>query len=268
MNKLYTLFLIIFSCFLTGCLTIIGDYTPNVDVFVENSKKKYDVTYSVNYSSTMYEVDDDDRERCAEWIKDYLQQSEAFNSITYRDTSLKSKYHIDFYINYLGSPDTMGLSILAYFTFFILPFNSDHYYNVTAIVYLNNEPVYTPVTSERIRTWVWPPLLPVGLLWPPTYYARSRTKKQCLRYLINLIIENQRELAANPPKTKTTQSPSTKNASKATSTSTKSTQSKSTTTSIKSSSTNNTLEKTSSGTQNKVSSSSSTNAPLKNKKNQ
>ena len=200
-----------FCLLTTGCLEIPMGYTPNEALQINDSfSKKYSLTYSVDFMS-----DGDvsfgraSRERYIEWIKDYLEETGAFN-VSYRDFSSKSNYHVHFLIHY--SCQSVGESLLlGYyfgFTFCTLPGWLNMYLDTSAVVYLNGNPVCSPTTSEDIRVVVWLPFLPVGLIWNQ-WWAWTTQEKKCCRFLINEIVEKHKDLVLDSPKTQSTKTTST-----------------------------------------------------------
>lgn len=214
--KRNSLILLFALCLLTtGCLEIPMGYTPNEDLqTIDSAYKKYSLTYSVDFMS-----DGDvsfgraSRERYIEWIKDYLEETGAFN-VSYRDFSSKSNYHVHFLIHY--SCQSVGESLLlGYylgFTFCAFPGWMNMYLDTSAIVYLNGKPVCSPTTSEDIRVVVWLPFLPAGLVWNQ-WWAWTTQEKKCCRYLINEILTKHEDLVLNPPKTNSVKTVSSKKSS-------------------------------------------------------
>ena len=198
----------------TGCLEIPMGYTPNEDLqTIDSITKKYSLTYSVDFMSDGdVSIGRASRERYIEWIKDYLEETGAFN-VSYRDFSSKSNYHVHFLIHYscLSVGDSVLLGYYLGTTLLAFPGWMNMYLDASAIVYLNGNPVCSPTTCEDIRVVVWLPFLPVGLVWNQ-WWAWTTQEKKCCRYLINEILTKHEDLVLNPPKTKSGMPPSTKNA--------------------------------------------------------
>lgn len=197
MNKTISLFGGILCFLLTGCLALSGNYTPNDEIQTVDTKKQFDITYSFDYISFITDDTQGIKERCSNKIKEYLEESGAFKTVSYRDFSARSKYHILFLARQSFATDS-GTIELAGLSLFLLPGYEHEYYDFSAILILNNEIVCAPSTCERMRTWYWLPLLP-ALVYPPVF-TRKSIEKKCLRYLINEILEKNKELIKNPLK--------------------------------------------------------------------
>ncbi len=206
MNKAVVLFLFV-ACFLiNGCLSSNG-YTPNRDINHVESNKKYAITYSVDFISYSKEDLVDLKEDRIEWIKEYLEATGAFSDVSYRDSSSRSKYHIYFIVT-LAPRETEGEVILSALTYCTIPAYTDRfYYDVTAFLFLNNELICAPSTSERISQFIWLPLFP-AIFYPP-YLVRKSVEKKCYRFLINEILEEHKKIVAKTTNTSSKTSSST-----------------------------------------------------------
>ena len=220
MNKLLVLVLVVTSTLVSSCLTVSGDYTPDVDIREENLSK-YAITYSVSYWSSVAGEDVYGfKETCEKWIKGYLEESGAFSSVAQRDISTKSNYHIHYRIRYyLPWGDTMAVGFMGALSLFTIPVYTNYYYDISATVFLNNEIILSPATTERMRTWYWLPFIPVGLVCPRGL-VRDIIEKKCLRFLTNEILDKHKDLINNPPKKTTSKTTSTKTTSSGKTTST------------------------------------------------
>lgn len=208
MNKII-IFLVVFTIVLLSGCAVSGEYTTNDDLLVFDFNNKYDVSYSVSYIS--FSPNDDTaelKERAAKLIKEYLEESGTFNTISYRDFSTRTRYHIRFFITVSPSEkrQEMGALLTSCLTLFTIPTYIDGYYDVSASLYLNNELICAPSTCERMRSWLWLPLFP-AIVYPPLL-VRKDIEKKCYRYLINEILEEHKAIVEKTAKTipKTTSS--------------------------------------------------------------
>ena len=203
-NNLIVLFALL--CLLTtSCLEIPMGYTPYEGLqTIDSPSKKYNLTYSVDFlSDGDVSIGRASREKYIEWIKEYLEETGAFN-VSYRDFSSKSNYHVHFLVHYSAISVGEGLLLGFYwgYTLTTLPSWVNMYLDVSAVVYLNGTPVCSPSTSEDIRVIVWLPFLPVSLVWNQ-WWAWTTQERKCCRFLINEILEKHEDLVLNPPKTQT-----------------------------------------------------------------
>ena len=195
MNKIILLlFSVSMMMMLSGCLLIPSGYTPDVN-FVRNDEiKKYAVTFSVDYlSDGDRSIGRASREKYIDWLKDDLMKSGAFSSVTYKSFAQKSNYHIHFIFHYSCMPvgRSIALGVLIGYSFGTIPVWQNMFLDSSAILYLNNKPIYSPATAENLRCYIWVPFLPVGLVWN-SWWAWTTQEKKCYRYLINEIIDYQR----------------------------------------------------------------------------
>lgn len=195
MNKItLLLFSVSLMVILSGCLLVPSGYTPAVE-FAKNSKiKKYAVTFSVDYlSDGDVSIGRASQEKYIDWLKDDLQKSGAFSSVTYKSFAQKSNYHIHFIFHYSCMPvnESAAMGFLMGYTFCAIPMWMNMYLDSSAILYLNGNPICSPATAENLRCYVWAPFLPVGLVWNQ-WWAWTTQEKKCYRYLINEIVNYQR----------------------------------------------------------------------------
>ena len=101
MNKILTLLLGgLTICVLSGCLAIPLNYTSDVELTKTNIAKRYAVTFSVDYlSDGDGSIGRASQEKYIDWLKEYLNQSGAFSSVSYKPFAQKSNYHIHFLIH-------------------------------------------------------------------------------------------------------------------------------------------------------------------------
>lgn len=179
---------------LTGCLQIPLGYTPNVDIPQNYEGNKYDITFSVEYlSDGDVSIGRATKEQYVSWIKNYLEESNAFNSVTYKDINNKSNYHIHFIVHYSALPvgESAGIGFIMGYTLFTIPMWINMNLDSSAILYLHGKPLFTPTTTETLKCYVWLPFLPVGLVWNQ-WWAWSTQETKCCRYLINEIVTYQK----------------------------------------------------------------------------
>jgi hypothetical protein len=194
MNKIALFSLCIISVFiLSGCLQIPLGYTPSVDFPQKYKNQKYAVTFSVDYIAERDDVFGlASKEKYIKWLKDDLQKSGAFSSVTYIPFSQKSNYHIHFLIHYsyMTAKESMTMGLLMGYTFLTIPMWQTMYLDMSAILYLNGSPIHSPTTAEALRCYVWAPFLPIGLVWNQ-WWAWTTQEKKCYRYLVKDLIEFQ-----------------------------------------------------------------------------
>ena len=195
MNKIMLFALSIISvCILAGCLEIPLGYTHCVDFPQKYENKKYSITFSVDYIAERDDVFGiATQEKYIDWLKDDLQKSGAFSSVTYKSFAQKSNYHIHFIFHYSCMPvnESAAMGFLMGYTCCAIPMWINMYLDSSAILYLNGNPIYSPATAENLRCYVWVPFLPVGLVWNQ-WWAWTTQEKKCYRYLINEIVDYQR----------------------------------------------------------------------------
>ena len=194
MNKMFLFFLSFASVLvLSGCLQIPLGYTRNVDFPTNYKSKKYAITFSVDYlSDGDISIGRASQEKYIDWLKEDLQKSGAFSTVTYRSFTQKSNYHIHFLIHYSCMPvnEAAALGFLMGHTLCAIPMWINMYLDTSAILYLNGIPVYSPTTTEALRCYVWVPFLPFGLVWNQ-WWAWTTQEKKCCRFLIKEIIDYQ-----------------------------------------------------------------------------
>lgn len=178
----------------SGCLQIPLGYTPKSDFPTNYDAKKYAVTFSIDYIAERDDVFGlATQEKYIDWLKEDLQKSGAFSSVTYKSFTQKSNYHIHFifHYSYMTVKESATMGFLMGYTFCAIPMWMNMYLDSSAILYLNGNPIYSPATAENLRCYVWVPFLPVGLVWNQ-WWAWTTQEKKCYRYLINEIVDYQR----------------------------------------------------------------------------
>ena len=168
---------------LSGCLHIPLGYTPNGDFPANYDAKKYTLTFSVDYlSDGDVSIACASQEKYIDWLKEDLQKSGAFSSVTYKSFAQKSNYHIHFIIHYSCMPvnESTAMGFLMGYTLFTIPMWMNMYLDSSAILYLNGNPICSPTTAENLRCYVWAPFLPVGLVWNQ-WWAWTTQEKKCYR---------------------------------------------------------------------------------------
>ena len=195
MNKIISLlFSVSLMVILSGCLLVPFGYTPEVGFVPNSGIKKYAITFSVDYlSDGDVSIGRASQEKYIDWLKDDLQKSGAFSSVTYKSFAQKSNYHIHFIFHYSCMPvnESAAMGFLMGYTFCVIPMWMNMYLDSSAILYLNGNPICSPATAENLRCYVWAPFLPVCLIWNQ-WWAWTTQEKKCYRYLINEIVDYQR----------------------------------------------------------------------------
>ncbi len=195
MNKIILLLVSVsLIAMLSGCLLVPSGYTPDVDFAKNEEIKKYAITFSVDYlSDGDVSIGRASQEKYIDWLKDDLQKSGAFSSVTYKSFAQKSNYHIHFIFHYSCMPvnESAAMGFLMGYTFCAIPMWLNMYLDSSAILYLNGNPICSPATAENLRCYVWVPFLPVCLVWNQ-WWAWTTQEKKCYRYLINEIVDYQR----------------------------------------------------------------------------
>ena len=194
MNKARVFFFGLLLPILTaGCLPLSSGYTPDADLDEGYRGNRYAVTYSVECRS--------DGARCigradAKYYTDYLAEAlrecGAFTEISHAAFDKKSDYHIHFIMHYSAMPtdQAVQLELFMVYTALGIPTWASMYLDASAVVYINGKPTHAPTTSERLRSIVWMPLLPVNLFWNQ-WWAWRRVEKRCCRYLIREVADYQ-----------------------------------------------------------------------------
>ena len=195
MNKMFIIFLFsLLLLVLPGCLFVSLGYTPDSDLPDNYTEKKYDVTFSVEYYNDRNDVFGlASQEQYITWIKQYLQETKAFRSVAYKPITQKSNYHINFIVHY-SFMTVRESALLGYFcglTGLAIPTYQTLYMDISTVLYLRNNPVYSPSTAEALRGYIWLPFLPVGLIWNQ-WWALTTQEKKCCRFLINEVVNYQK----------------------------------------------------------------------------
>lgn len=196
MNKIVLALAVCMAVSFCGCLEVPLGYTPETEIQPLSHSKKYTVTYSVDYiSDGDVSMGRANEAMYINWLGEYLQKTNAFSKVAYRNFTAKSNYHIHFLIHYSAMPvnEAAVTVFLMGYTLTAIPMWVNMYLDVSAIVYLNQKPVFSSATAEDVRCYVWLPFLPVGLVWNQFWVWTIQEKKVC-RYLINEVVKYQTSL--------------------------------------------------------------------------
>ena len=198
MNKIICLVLPLLL-FTAGCLQVPLGYTPGDPLKkAAPGSPKYDVTYSVDYVADGGLGSGDgiaSQAVLADHVRDHLKESGAFSRVEPRPFAEKSNYHIHFIAHYstISHDEVQPIALLMGLSLCGIPVWITSSLDMSAILYLNQQPVYSPSASEGLRKFIWVGFLPVGLVWN-SWWAWTTQEKKCIRFLVNRITDHQRTL--------------------------------------------------------------------------
>lgn len=179
-----------------GCILYDCGYTSNDSVreYEVNAWQKVPVSFSIELSS-----------RCAidyldesEWstsrltlsrkVKEALEETALFSTVQEQPEELPGGYHFTFRF-VLSTMDNSKVSSLGTFagsTLFLIPAWIDAGFDGTAVVHLRTHTVYSIGAAEKIKCFIWLPLMPLGL-FANEAVAWHFTEKGVINHLVNRV---------------------------------------------------------------------------------
>jgi len=171
---------------ISGCLIIPKDYTPRIELKSCINTPKYDLTFSVDFLSHGLRgnvqtgkliVRDGylDDQPMITFIRNELIKSNAFSSVTYREFSSKSNFHIHFICHY-SAIETKTIAITALSGMIVPSPGQNLYLDLSALMYVNGKKVFSSAATELLQVWFGIPLIPAAILWNNEKAWRSQEK--------------------------------------------------------------------------------------------
>lgn len=155
--------------FLSGCLLYDCGYTRdgNVITYQTEAQSKLPISYSLRFD-TCFPPDDEPGTPTSRAIRtkieEALKATGLFSEVFYEDNN-KGGYHIEFTYRDFGYDSEVADARMAlYFcTLFMLPLHEDYSADLSAVLYLKGEPVWSIAHAEKCRyVYCWY-ALPAGL---------------------------------------------------------------------------------------------------------
>ena len=175
---------------ISGCLMIPKDYTPRIELKSCINTPKYDLTFSVDFLSHGVRGNDQtgkqivlDDQPMITFIRNELIKSNAFSSVTYREFSSKSNFHIHFIYHDSGI-ETITIAITALSGMIVPSPGLNLYLDLSALMYVNGKKVFSSAATELLQVWFGIPLIPAAILWNEEKAWRSQ-EKNCFNFLLN-----------------------------------------------------------------------------------
>lgn len=176
---------------LCGCLSYPTGYGPHgtrADLTAPNPGVKRDITFSLDYSSSVRGGGDSDGWVVA--IREQLAASGLFGRIEYTKRSSMSPYHYHFKVAYLGNRADHGkrefaretMTVCSLLTLGILPAWAEHDVNCTMSYWVKGKEVYSTSSQQTRRTIIWVP----GVVVFPFIDCGSMSEN-ALRYFVREI---------------------------------------------------------------------------------
>lgn len=155
--------------FLSGCFLYDCGYTRNddSDIYKTEASNKMPISYSLKFDTSLpfdslgSPTDKSIRTKIEEVLKD----TGLFSEVCYGDKS-EMGYHIDFIYNDSGykEEEAFARALIYVYTLFLIPIPEQISSDLSAILYLEGNPIWSTAHTEKCRYIVWIGALPAGLV--------------------------------------------------------------------------------------------------------
>ena len=185
---------------LSGCFLYDCGYTRNddTDIYMTDAANKMPISYSLKFATSLPSDSPGSPtvKSIRTKIEEALKETGLFSEVYYGDNREKG-YHIDFTYNDYGynEEDALARAFVYVYTLFLIPIPEHVSCDMSAVLYLEGNPIWSTAHTEKCRCIVWIGALPAGLVlnywsvWRSIEYNIVRatvndlTKEHIRRYL-------------------------------------------------------------------------------------
>ncbi len=187
---------------LSGCVMWDAGYTENKPVtrYAVPQSDKVPITFSVNMQADRSDVfalptAQDLRER----LEAELRSTGVFSDVKYGTKGGSDSYHVEFDFKQAGmTPEqSMAVGLLSGYTLLLIPTCEVLSFDGTAVLSLQDKPIYSTAKAEKLCCLIWLPMAPVGLFmnsWSIWFFTERGTVRALVE---DVVAEHNRRFLKN-----------------------------------------------------------------------
>ena len=159
----------LFASFLSGCFLYDCGYTRNDDTFIykTDAANKMPISYSLKFATSLPSDSPGSPtyKSIRTKIEETLKETGLFSQVYCGDKGNEG-YHIDFTFNDSGynEEEAAARGFVSVYTLFLIPIPEHVSCDMSAVLYLEGNPIWSTAHTEKCRCIVWIGALPAGFV--------------------------------------------------------------------------------------------------------
>ena len=168
---------------MSGCAIWDAGYTRNGPVvrYSVSEKDKTPITYSVSIKTLRENIFAAPNYKGLRLkIEDAFRETGLFSEVIYGEKGGSDSYHAEFIFQQAGvtAEQSMGVGMLAGYSLLLIPAWEVFTFDGTAVLSIQDKPIYSISQAEEVRCLIWLPMTPVGLFmnaWTVWHFVEKGT---------------------------------------------------------------------------------------------